>query len=137
VFQQKLDRRVAAHVDRSRERQNTQVWLRRSARRAVQLMESEHFGLHGHSHRLVAEELRDQRQVEPLARPRVACGHFREQFIAQRPKVGPLEGHCYQPRDADSIRAGIARKASRRKFNVHAMLPRFPADDRRATARAS
>ena len=54
-FQQELDRRVAAHVDRSRECKNAQFWYRRDAWRSKQLVESDHLGLNGKSGLLVPQ----------------------------------------------------------------------------------
>ena len=68
MFQQELDRRVTAHVHRGRQRQHPQFRLFHRTGRAKQLMKGQHLGLDRHPGLLVAEQLRDQRQIEPLAR---------------------------------------------------------------------
>ena len=108
VFQQKLDRRVAAHIHRSRQRENAQLRLFRRTRRSKQLMKGEHFRLNRHSGRLVAQQLGDQRQIEPLACAGGSGGDLRHQLVAQRPKIGPAERHRRQPGKSDPVRAGIA-----------------------------
>ncbi len=96
IFQQELDRRVAAHVDGGRERQNAQFRLFRRTWRPVQLMKGEHFRLNGHSRLPVTQQLRDQRQIEPLARVGRAGGKLRNQFVAQWAKIGTFECHRRQ-----------------------------------------
>ena len=67
-LQQKLDRRIAADVGRSRQRQNAQPRFRRRAAQTKQPMRREDVILDRETGLLVAEQLRDQRQIEPLAR---------------------------------------------------------------------
>jgi len=59
TFEQKFDRRVAAHVDGRRKREHAHRGLYDSARRAEQLVESEHLGLDRKTRFLVAEKLGD------------------------------------------------------------------------------
>ena len=123
-LQQKLDGRVATHVDGGRERENAQVRLFRRTWRPVQLMKGEHFRLNGNSGLFVPQELRDQRQVEPLACSGGAGGKLRNQFVAQGAKICTFEGHRRQSGKSDSLRAGIARKTGRRTvLNIHGKSP--------------
>ena len=123
IFQEKLDRGVAAHVDRGRQRQHPQFRLFRRTGRTIQLMKGEHFGLDRHAGLLVAQKLRDQRQIEALACLRGAVGKLANQLVAQGAQVGPFERHRRQPGKADSIRARIARKAGRDILTIHEMHP--------------
>ena len=115
-FQQEFDRRVAAHVDRGRERQHAQSRLFRRTWRAEQLMKGQHFRLDRQPRLLVAQKLRDQRQIEPLAGVGRSVGDLRDQFVPQRTKIGAAERHRRQPGESDPVRAqrlGRLRSAHR------------------------
>ncbi len=75
-----------------------------------QLMEGEHLGLDRKPALLFAEQLRDQRQIEPLACAGGAIGDLRDDLIAQWPKVNSLKRHRRQPGKADPIRKGRGHK---------------------------
>ena len=107
VLQQELDRRVAAHVDRGRKRKDAQLRLLHRTGRTKQLMEGNHFRLDRQSRLLVAQQLRDQREIEPLAGPGRAARDLRDQFIPQRTQIGAAKRHRREPGKSDSIRAGI------------------------------
>ncbi len=104
-FQQELDRRIAAHVDCGREREHAQSRRLGRAWRAKQLMEAEHFRLNGQARRFFAEQLRNQREIEPLARTGRSADHFRNQFVAQRTQIDTVERHRGQFGKSDSVRA--------------------------------
>ena len=126
-LEQELDRRVAAHVGRRRQRQNAQPRIPRNAGRAEQLMGQQHLVLDGKAGRLVAEQLGDQRQVEPLARLRTAIEQLRDQLRPDRPKILAVEGHLREPRHADAI--GAAGAGSLRQLEgprVHMTTPQRP-----------
>ena len=78
--------------------------------RAVQLMKGQHFGLDGHARRLVAQKLRDQRQIERLARAGRAGGDHRHQFLLQRAQIDPAERHRRELGKSDAVRAGTRGK---------------------------
>ncbi len=91
-------------------------------------MKGEHFRLNGHSRLPVTEELRDQRQIEPLARPGRAGGKLRNQFVPQRAKIGALERHRRQSGESDAVGARVARKTGRRAaLRLHGNLRQFRA----------
>ena len=71
-------------------------------------MKGKHFRLDRQSGRLVAKQLRDQRQIEPLACTRRAGGDLRDQLVPQRAKIGAAERHRREPGKSDPVRAGIA-----------------------------
>ena len=112
-FQQKLDRRVATHVDRGCQRENAQLRLFRRTRRTKQPMKVEHLGLDRDPGRLVAEQLGDQRQIETFPGGGGAVGNFRNQLVAQRTKIGSIERHRRQPGKSDTIGANRLSHSNR------------------------
>ena len=72
-------------------------------------MEGEHLGLDRKTRLLVAEKLRNQRQVKPLASLRSAVGNLADELIAERPQIDADERLVRQPRKADTI--GDLRRA--------------------------
>jgi len=112
VFQQKFDRRVAAHVGRRRQRQHSQPRCLRRAWQPEQPMRRENLALDGETGVLVAEELADQRQVEPLARARRTVQELCAQLRPHRAEIASIEGELRKLRHADAIGA-IAGAAGR------------------------
>ena len=110
LLQQELDRRVAADVGRSRQRQNAQPRFRRRTRRTEQPMRRKDIMLDRKTGLLVAQQLRDQRQIEPLARLDGAVDQLGDQLLPQRAKTDPCHCHFREPghgrsRSAQSGRA--------------------------------
>jgi hypothetical protein len=105
LFQQKLNRRVAAHVDRRRERQNAQPRLFGKTWRAKQLMKGEHFRLNRDPGLPVAQQLRDQRKIESLACAGRPVGDLRDQLVPQWTKIGAAKRQRREPGKSDPIRA--------------------------------
>ena len=99
---------VAAASARTRSR-----GCRRRARRAEQLMRRQDLILDRETGLLVAEQLRDQRQIEPLARLDGAVDQSGDQRLPQRAKIDPRHLHPGEPRHADAVCA--ADRASRRR----------------------
>ena len=126
LLQQELDRRVAAHVDRGRERKNTQFRLFRGTWRAKQLMKREYFRLHRNSGLPVAQQLRYQRQIETFARAGRTPDDLRYQFVVQRTKIGAAKRHGRKPGESDPIGAQRFR-ISDRLLNIKLHLPLLPA----------
>src|ERR1019366_9825066 len=74
-------------------------------------MKGEHFGLNGNPGLLVAQQLRYQRQIEPLTRASGSAGDLRDQFVPQWTKIGPTKRHRREFGKSDPIRARIANQA--------------------------
>ena len=110
MLEQELDRRVAAHVHRRRECKHAQLRLRRRTGRAEQLMEGQHLGLDGKPGLLLAKQLRNEREVEPLARCRRPVGDLRDDLVAQRAQVGAAERHSRKPGKTYPVGPGIGRR---------------------------
>ena len=75
-------------------------------------MKGEHFRLDRQPGLLVAQQLRDQRQIEPVACAGGSVGDLGYQFVAQWTKIGSAERHRREPGKSDPIRAqrfGICR----------------------------
>ncbi len=68
AFEQEFDRRIAADVGGGRKRENAQMRRSRRARRPEKLMRRQDGLLDREPRLLVAEQLRDHRKIEPLAR---------------------------------------------------------------------
>ena len=75
-------------------------------------MKGDHFRLDRQSRLLVAQQLRDQREIESLACPGRAAGDLRNQLIPQRTQIGAVKRHRREPGKSDSIRAGILHEIS-------------------------
>src|ERR1017187_7044559 len=74
-------------------------------------MKGEHFGLNGNPGLLVAQQLRYQRQIEPLARASGSAGDLRYQFVPQWTKISPAKCHRREFGKSDPVRARIAKQA--------------------------
>jgi hypothetical protein len=68
-------------------------------------MKGQNFRLNGNPDLLVAQELRYQRQIEPLACAGSSAGDLRHQFVPQRTKIGPAKRHRRELGKPDPIRA--------------------------------
>jgi len=105
-LQQEFDRRVAAHVGLGCKRQHPKPRTWRRTADAEQLVRAEDVVLDGKAGLLVAEQLRDQRQIEPLAGRRGAVKQLVDQRPPHRAKVPAVKRHLGEPGGADAIGAG-------------------------------
>src|SRR5260370_28680329 len=88
-------------------------------------------------HVLIAQQLRDQRQVEPLAGIGRSAGDLRKQFVTQRAKIGSAERHRRQLGESDPIGAKRLGRSDRFvDIRLHSRTPRM-ANDVCATERGA
>ena len=114
VLQQELDRRVAAHVHRRRERKHPQLRLARPNRASETI--DERRALPPGSPIPVClspSSCAISDEIEPLAGPGRAVGDFRHQLVPQRTQIGAAKRHRREPGKSDPIRAGIAHEIGR------------------------
>ena len=122
-LQQEFDRGVAAHVDRRSKRQHAQFRPFKRTGRTVELMKGENFRLDRHSRLLVTQKLRDQRQVEALARACRPIGKLLNQLVPQRAEICSFERHRRQSGKADPVCARITREFGRGILTFHGKPP--------------
>ena len=106
AIEQKFDRRVAAHIGCRRQRQHTQVRRLHRARRTKQLMRCKYRLLNRKPGLLVAQQLRDQGKIKPLARFNGAVEQPGDQMLPQRAKIFSGLGRFRESGKADALSTG-------------------------------
>jgi hypothetical protein len=73
---------------------------------------------------LVAQQLRYQREIHPIACAGRSAGDFRDQLIPQRPKIDPVERHPCEPGKSNAIGGHSPHDVvSLIEFGIHASFP--------------
>ena len=138
-LQQEFDRHVAADVGGGCECEHAQPRLLRRARRPEQPMRQQHLVLDRKARLLVAEQLRNQRSVDALARIRGTVQQLCDQLRPFGTKIVAVEGQFGKFRHADTVSAFGARRIGRlQRPRFHVTAPSSPPRRRgRATVRSS
>src|SRR6266481_2170288 len=90
-------------------------------------MGCEYVLLNGEPGLLVAQKLRDQRQVQPLAGRRTAVEQLGSQLPAQRAKITAVERHLRKPGHADAVCAADAAGVGQfERLSLHMAAPPIP-----------
>src|ERR1700736_1813664 len=98
-------------------------------------MKGEHFSLDCQPHLLVAQKLRDQRQIEPLAGVGRSAGDLCEQLVPQGTKIGSAKRQRRQPGESDPIGARrLGRCDPPIEIRLHVKSPQMTNDTHAAEA---
>ena len=105
IFQQKFDRRVAAHVGRRRKRQHAQPRRRQRARRAKQLMRGQDLSWIARPAGLSPSNCAISERSSPSPASTVPSISLVISALPQRTKIDAADLHPGEPRNADAIGA--------------------------------